>query len=522
MNRQVLPAQVSAEDFDTAIAQCKEVVGPQWVFADQGPHLHAYLDRYPILDAALHAPSAAVAPKDVDQIRKILAIARHYRIPLWTVSTGRNLIYGGAAPRMAGCVVVDLKRMNRILEVNEKHAYAVVEPGVSYFDLYHHLRRIGSRLWIDCAAPGWGGVVGNTMDRGVGYTPYGDHFMAQCGMQVVLADGTVVDTAMGSVPGSAAAWTYKYGRGPWVDGMFTQGNYGIATRLGVHLMPEPPGYRAYMITLPREQDIEPFVDLMRPLKLNLVIPNAAVVVDLVLEAAISVTKAQYYTGKGPMPDSARRTMMTDLDLGAWNFYGALYGPDRLMDNNWALIRDTFSRIPGVRFHTEEQRGHEPAFAYRAKLMRGIPNMTEFSYVNWIPNGGHVAFAPMAPVNGATALKQYLLVKNRTNEYGFDYLGEYIVAWRDMYHIFVPVFDRDDPQQRRRLYELLSLLVEEAAAAGYGEYRTHLDLMDQIAGTYSWNDNALLRFHQRLKDSLDPAGILAPGKSGIWPAWMRRP
>lgn len=519
MNK-ILPEGISLEDFNSAIAEFRQIIGDEWVFAEEEARLHSYNDHYPIQDPIVNAPSAAIAPKGVEQIQKVLAVARNYRIPLWTVSTGRNLIYGGAAPRKAGCVVVDLKRMNRIIEVNEKHAYAVVEPGVSYFDIYNYLQQKGSKLWIDCAAPGWGGILGNTMDRGVGYSPYGEHFMMQCGMQVVLADGTVIDTAMGSQPNTTTGHIYKYGRGPWVDGAFTMANYGIATKLGIYLMPEPPGYRPYMITIPKEEDVEAFTDLLQPLKLNMVIPNAATTVDLILEAAIVVTKAQYYTGSGPMPDTARKKMMVDLHLGMWNFYGALYGPEKIMNNNWKIITDTFSQIKGARFYTEEDRGHDPSFAYRAKLMRGIPNMTEFSYVNWIPNGGHVAFAPMAAVSGKTALEQYLLVKNRANEYGFDYLGEYIVGWRDMHHVFVPVYNRGDARERERLYELLNLLIDEAAAAGYGEYRTHLGLMDQIAATYNWNDNALMRFNQRVKDTLDPLGILAPGKSGIWPASLR--
>ena len=38
--------------------------------------------------------------------------------------------------------------------------------------------------------------------------------------------------------------------------------------------------------------------------------------------------------------------------------------------------------------------------------------------------------------------------------------------------------------------------------------------------YKWNDNALLKMHQTIKDALDPKGILAPGKSGIWPKRLR--
>jgi len=64
-------------------------------------------------------------------------------------------------------------------------------------------------------------------------------------------------------------------------------------------------------------------------------------------------------------------------------------------------------------------------------------------------------------------------------------------------------------------------VDAAAAAGYGEYRTHLDFMDRIAGTYNWNDSALLRMHEKVKDAVDPSGILSPGKMGIWPKSMRK-
>jgi FAD/FMN-containing dehydrogenase len=45
-------------------------------------------------------------------------------------------------------------------------------------------------------------------------------------------------------------------------------------------------------------------------------------------------------------------------------------------------------------------------------------------------------------------------------------------------------------------------------------------MDQVARTYNFNDNAMLRFSERLKDSIDPNGILAPGKQGIWPKYLR--
>jgi 4-cresol dehydrogenase (hydroxylating) len=46
-------------------------------------------------------------------------------------------------------------------------------------------------------------------------------------------------------------------------------------------------------------------------------------------------------------------------------------------------------------------------------------------------------------------------------------------------------------------------------------------MDDVAGVYSYNNHALLHFHETMKDALDPNGILSPGKSGIWPKAMRK-
>ena len=76
--------------------------------------------------------------------------------------------YGGTAPRLRGATIIDLKRMDRILEVNEESAYCLVQPGVSYFNMYEHLQKIGSNLWIDCPDIGWGSMVGNMTERGAG------------------------------------------------------------------------------------------------------------------------------------------------------------------------------------------------------------------------------------------------------------------------------------------------------------------------------------------------------------------
>ncbi|HXJ16329.1 MAG TPA: FAD-linked oxidase C-terminal domain-containing protein, partial [Candidatus Polarisedimenticolia bacterium] len=77
------------------------------------------------------------------------------------------------------------------------------------------------------------------------------------------------------------------------------------------------------------------------------------------------------------------------------------------------------------------------------------------------------------------------------------------------------------EKNKRSREIFKRLVEVSAQHGWGEYRTHVAFMDTVADIYSYNNHALHRFHETLKDAVDPNGILSPGKSGIWPKRMRK-
>jgi 4-cresol dehydrogenase (hydroxylating) len=85
---------------------------------------------------------------------------------------------------------------------------------------------------------------------------------------------------------------------------------------------------------------------------------------------------------------------------------------------------------------------------------------------------------------------------------------------------VPIFpfpiSRSDKAHNRRIREFFPKLVEVAAKHGWTEYRTAPVFQDIVAKTYSFNNNILLRFQTQLKDAIDPDGIIAPGRGGIWP------
>lgn len=119
----------------------------------------------------------------MSEVQAVVGLANRYSVPLWPISRGKNNGYGGPACRVRGSIVVDLNRMKKIIEVNEDSCYALLEPGVSFFDLYDYCKERQLKVYPSVPSLGWGSVLGNTLDRGWGYTPLGEHCAAQCGLE---------------------------------------------------------------------------------------------------------------------------------------------------------------------------------------------------------------------------------------------------------------------------------------------------------------------------------------------------
>lgn len=498
-------------DFANAMKAFRAVVGDEWVFGDEeavAPWAKTYIPD----PAHRYVPIGAVCPESTEQVQEIVRIANTYKQPLWTVSTGKNMGYGMAAPATPGQVVLDLKRMNRILEVDADLGTCLLEPGVTYQQLKDYLEEHKIPLWIDVPTVGpIASPVGNTLDRGVGYTPYGEHFMFQCGMEVCLPDGRLMRTGMGSIKGSTAWQAFKWGYGPYVDGLFTQSNFGIVTKMGLWLMPKPPVYKPFMIRHNNMDDVPKIVEAMRPLRVSNLVANGNLMMGAAYQLAMFKRRDSIVANEVPLDDVSLLKAAKANGLGMWNTYFALYGTEQTVAAIEPIIRAQLTASGGEVMTEAEMEGN-PWFHHHKTLMQGGLNLDEIGLLRWRGAGGGLAwFAPVAAAKGSEAEGQTALARSILEKYGFDYTAAYVIGWRDLHHILALLYDKSDPVQEQKADACYRELVSRFGAKGWASYRTGVNSMDLVAQQYGQVNRD---FNATLKQAIDPNHILSPGKSGI--------
>jgi 4-cresol dehydrogenase (hydroxylating) flavoprotein subunit len=505
------------DDFTAALGAAKVLTGDEDLRDFRDPFQYESWDHY--------VASAVLMPTTVEETQEIVRIANERKVPLWTHGTGRNNGYGGPAPRVRGSVIVSLRNMNRVLEINEELGYAVVEPGVRWCDLYEAIKAGGHELMLSIADLGWGGVVGNTLDHGATYMPYGVDMGMQCGMEVVLTNGEVMRTGMGAMPNNKSWHLYKRGLGPTPDQLFMQSNFGIVTKMGVWLMPYPEVYMPLWLRVWKEDDLAALIDTLRVLMLDGTIRMVPQIINTVLLSSVFSKREQWWQEPGPIPDEIIDKMARELDIGRHCMRFALYGDEAVVDYRFAKIKKAFERIPGADVRGTKVAPRDiPQLEHPAeRIQGGVPNLEWNNMTGWYggEEGGHIGFSPVAPMTGRDALAVRDLLRGMIEEAGLDYMGALIpINPRSFINVAMVIFDTKQEAQARAAYDVAKRLVRDAAKLGYGEYRAHLDFMDLAADQYSFGNHAYRRFNERLKDALDPNGILSPGKQGIWPKAMR--
>ncbi|KAI9052176.1 hypothetical protein LZ554_003536 [Drepanopeziza brunnea f. sp. 'monogermtubi'] len=530
----VLPPSVKQTDFDTAIGKLQKILGYDNVYI--GKALAEYIDPYELQEdpSRRKVPSGAVCPATIADVQGVLKVANEFKIPVWTFSHGKNLGYGGPAPRLSGSLALDLHRMNKIIEVNDEFSYAVVEPGVTFTDLYDYCKVHKLRVWPSVPALGWGSVVGNTVDRGTGYLPTANHHQNIAGLEILLADGDVVRTGHFAHNGSPSAHLTKFTFGPSIEGLFMQSNLGIVTKMGIWLTPQPQAYLSCDFSMDEFEDVETMVDLFSEMRRNGTLPNTVYISNIGEFLGFIGKRAELWGKDEPIPDWKVRELQKELNIGYWNAKFGLYGPKGVIQAQF----DEFKRVAAIKAPKGQARsemfcgqGDELLDATSVGKPHGgpfvgVPSLWSLPLVGYnLPKdgtgiAGHVDFSPVIPSSGRAILEWARASRAICNAHGWDLVCDFFMHERHAIFVNFMTFDKSKPRHCQAISSILAELYREGKKRGYSTYRTHINFMDLNAESYDFNNHAYRRFVEKIKGAVDPNGILSPGKQGIWPEAYR--
>lgn len=500
-------------------------------------------------------PRIYLYPSCTEQLSCIIKLANQLSVAVYVMSKGRNWGYGTATGTPGTSVSIVLEKMNRIIRVDPVLAYAVVEPGVSYRELHQYLSKHYPDLWIDCTdSTPEGSVIGNALERGVGFTTYGDHYACLCGMEVMLADGSIIRTGAVFDDHSPAFHCHKWGTGPILEGLFSQSNFGIVLKAGIWLMPRPEYHLSIMGDIQRPEDVFPTLDRIRELQLEGTIQAkvhiANEIVNLAVFAREDVTEIT-----GPLQEDQISAIRRKYGIASWTLAFSVYGTKYqvkasqrrinqklkattslyfISDNAIRLVEPALRwsrRFPAVARLLRARFGKAPTVLESVEklhaVMKGIP--TEFllkhgyfrnnkrcpeSDVDPARDGcGVTWFAPVIPNTGSDLQSLINITRPLFERYETDYyLAILSLNPRSCVALLSIYFQQDVATSRAHAANLYADLQIATQDAGYQQYRTGTlgnEGLYRLCPEYG-------ELLSRIKTSLDPGGILSPGKYGITP------
>jgi glycolate oxidase subunit GlcD len=415
-------------------------------------------------------PEAVVLPAATEEVSGVVKVCARHGIPFVARGAGTNLSGGSVAPR--GGVVIQLSRMNRVLEVDIANQRAVVETGVINLDLQDMLAPHGLQFCPDPASQKVSTIGGNVAENAGGphCLKYGVTTNHVVGLTVVLPSGEVRRFG-----GKALDW-------PGYDlvGLFvgSEGTFGIATEMVLRLRPLPESAQTVLGIFER---LEAAADAVSGIIESGMLPAALEVMD---RATVEAVEASFPTG---LPTDAEAVLLIELD-------GLTEALDGQAERCAEICREAGAREVR-RGRTEEER--ERLWSARRSTF-----------------GAHARLCPSILVNDATVprtrIPEVVRKMQEIEQKHGVHVGRIFHAGDGNLHTNI-FFDRDDAGSMERAEAAQVEIFELCAGVGgtiTGEHGTGAEKPGFMRLMYSEAD---IEAQRKLREVFDPMKIANPGK-----------
>jgi len=491
-------------------------------------------------------------PRTVEQVVALVAAARREKTPLYPVSTGLNFGYGGKSPVLPGCALVDLSRMNKILNagaISLANPVAVIEPGVTQQQLHEYLQQHCPELTFNVTGSARAtSILGNALDRGVGY--FGPRKEDVFGLEVVCGSGKVLQTGFRRLgEQSPLAHSHPYGVGPMLDGLFFQGNFGIVTSACFRLLPRRPCQVALSLSLRDPSQLPVFIDHLAALKREGFIESVTHIGNQARTHATLMHGITRYLKQHTTLDDAAlsleaKAVLRAIAPGEWSSLGAVTGTAAQVKASMAEIRRRMKPLAKVTEVTDDKlkRGYgllhalrfwAPARARAAAisairplhaLALGVPTDAAIDNLLWLADAAHLPAAdldqsncgllfinPALPLNGAFVAATITELEAVAQAHGHKlYMTLNIETATSLVAVINLLFDRSDAAAQARAHQCADALLERIRGLGLEVYRARADMMAGMVAAQAGYWETV----RALKGELDPDNIIAPGRYNL--------
>ncbi|WP_080055322.1 FAD-binding oxidoreductase [Spirosoma aerolatum] len=450
-----------------------------------------------------------VQPLDSNQVTKLVQIANHAEIALYPYSSGMNWGQGSKVPMADHSLLVDLSRLNQIIELNERFGYVILEAGVTQGQLAEFLLDTPFKLPVTGSAVSTS-VVGNLLERGT--TAFNHRNSLLLGVEAVLGNGKVIRTGLWHYASEQQSHppislSYAKGLGPDLNGLFTQSNIGIVTKVILKLLPRRNGIILHAET--NEARLSSLVDTLYKLGEDHITRGWALVTNK--NDPRTTTPGQYaYTGD-------------------WFILSSIEGANS--DITQQQLIEARKRLEPICHHVDfiatddHERIHKhPFFSILVNLYNGIPSnysldtMAQMAGISLnnsyaidqnITMPGFSVVLPAVPFDGESIRKVMDTVQAVSSRlgvhtfYNFGTVDNY--TFEGFYRVY---FDRNDAKavaKAHRWNKEVHLALEQI---GVYPYRNNIGMMDHFTNR---PDDDFWATIQNIKVATDPNGVIAPGR-----------
>ncbi len=468
------------------IEELEKIVGSEFVSTNQAD---LYIYSYDLTPAESNWPDIVVLPQSLEELKAVIILANKEKIPVIPYVAGGNI--GGLTIPLEGGIVLDLKRMNRIIEVNETDMYAVVEPGVTFGQIKAYLNKHHPTLRYTYAfSPSSTGVMTNALAQGLDNLSfrYGDASHWVSGLEVLLTTGEVV-----KIGSCAASQTWQaIAPFPELDGLFLgwQGTTGVITKMAVSLWPNPPHGTAVTFM---PMDLESAYEILQAI-IRTRIPDDLIGTSFALNkvgmAAYAHEKAPIHPAIYRLPDEPEFVITAEITGNTENELNAK------VEAVGEAVRE---RCQGCNFTGPDTIPSTTA----AFPMQALGVLSSGGGLMWVG-----AYGPMSrwleTVKKGCELQDkydisrtcYTRIMNEGHFAGLRWMLPY---------------DKGDPELVQRINDLCAEQLDLVLETGYIPYKTPVwavRRLEELAGP-DW-----LKLHRRVKEMLDPNNIMNPGRWGM--------